>query len=81
MKACETGICGRLWTHPGHVEELKSLILICRGPLVFCLLLSLLLSMRASPTQKTNVFSGVFALVWIGEAVVTMQIKLLGGNM
>ena len=52
-----------------------------RGPLIFCLLLSLLLSMSASAEQKTMVFSGVFALVWIGEAVVTMQIKLLGGNM
>lgn len=52
-----------------------------RGPLIFCLLLSLLLSMTASAEQKTLVFSGVFALVWIGEAVVTMQIKLLGGNM
>ena len=37
--------------------------------------------MTASSAQKTAVFSGVFALVWIGEAVVTMQIKLLGGNM
>jgi hypothetical protein len=31
--------------------------------------------------QKDLVFSGVFAMVWIGEAVVTLQIKLLGGNM
>lgn len=54
---------------------------LLRGPLVFCLLLSLLLSTRASKEQKPVVFSGVFALVWIGEAVVTMQIKLLGGNM
>lgn len=52
-----------------------------RGPLIFCLLLSLLLSMTASSEQKTIVFSGVFALIWIGEAVVTAQIKLLGGNM
>jgi hypothetical protein len=52
-----------------------------RGPLIFCLLLSLLLSMTASGEQKSLVFSGVFAMVWIGEAVVTMQIKLLGGNM
>jgi protein YIPF6 len=51
------------------------------GPLVFCLLLSLLLSFNAQKDQKSLVFSGVFALVWIGEAVVTMQIKLLGGNM
>ncbi|KAI1398338.1 Yip1-domain-containing protein [Hypoxylon fuscum] len=50
------------------------------GPLVFCLLLSLLLSFRAQPEQKDIVFSGVFAIVWIGEAVVTLQIKLLGGN-
>lgn len=41
----------------------------------------MLLSTTASSDQKTTVFSGVFALVWIGEAVVTMQIKLLGGNM
>jgi hypothetical protein len=51
------------------------------GPLVFCLLLSMLLSFRAKPDQKTAVFSGVFAMVWVGEAVVTAQIKLLGGNM
>jgi len=50
------------------------------GPLIFCLLLSLLLSFRALPDQKEIVFSGVFAMVWIGKAVVTMQIKLLGGN-
>ena len=51
------------------------------GPLIFCLLLSLFLSWGAKGDQKDLVFSGVFALVWIGEAVVTLQIKLLGGNM
>ncbi|KAK7996909.1 glycogen debranching enzyme [Apiospora arundinis] len=50
------------------------------GPLIFCLLLSLLLSFRAKEDQKDVVFSGVFVMVWIGEAVVTLQIKLLGGN-
>ncbi|KAL5117115.1 hypothetical protein ACEQ8H_004940 [Pleosporales sp. CAS-2024a] len=50
------------------------------GPLVFCLLLSLFLSWGAGGRQREIVFSGVFAMVWIGEAVVTMQIKLLGGN-
>jgi len=50
------------------------------GPLVFCLLLSMLLSFRAKTEQKSEVFSGVFAMIWIGEAVVTAQIKLLGGN-
>lgn len=39
------------------------------------------LAMRAKDDQSDLVFSGVFTLVWIGEAVVTLQIKLLGGNM
>lgn len=51
------------------------------GPLLFCLLLSLLLSIRAQKDQANLVFSGVFAMVWLGEVLVTMQIKLLGGNM
>jgi len=37
--------------------------------------------MRAKGEQASLVFSGVFCIVWIGEAVVTLQIKLLGGNM
>lgn len=51
-----------------------------RGPLLFCLLLSFFLSL-GKEDQASVVFSGVFAIVWIGEAVVTLQIKLLGGNM
>jgi hypothetical protein len=51
------------------------------GPLIFCLLLSFFLSRGAKDSQKDLVFSGIFAMVWIGEAVVTLQIKLLGGNM
>jgi len=51
------------------------------GPLLFCLALSVLLSICGQPKQKDIIFSGVFALVWIGEAIVTLQIKLLGGNM
>jgi hypothetical protein len=39
------------------------------------------LSLGAPDSQSDLVFSGVFSLVWIGEAVVTLQIKLLGGNM
>ncbi|KAI1913441.1 hypothetical protein LOZ61_002773 [Ophidiomyces ophidiicola] len=50
------------------------------GPLIFCLLLSMFMSMAASKEQKSLVFSGMFCIVWIGEAVVTLQIKLLGGN-
>ncbi|KAI0852436.1 Yip1-domain-containing protein [Daldinia vernicosa] len=50
------------------------------GPLIFCLVLAALLSYCSAEGQKDVVFSGVFAIVWIGEAVVTLQIKLLGGN-
>lgn len=51
------------------------------GPLIFCLLLSLLISFSARPDQKDLVFTSVFALIWLGEAVVTLQIRLLGGSM
>lgn len=37
--------------------------------------------MRAGGDQSSLVFSGVFTIVWLGEAIVTLQIKLLGGNM
>ena len=50
-----------------------------RGPLVFSLLLSLLLSSTAA--KKDAAFTGVFALVWIGSVAVTFQIRLLGGKM
>ncbi|KKA29195.1 hypothetical protein TD95_005011 [Thielaviopsis punctulata] len=50
------------------------------GPLIFCLALSVLLSIHARPEQKDAVFSGIFAMVWVGEAVVTLQIRLLGGS-
>ena len=58
-------------------------MLMCfhRGPLLFCLLLSFLLSLNAREDQRSLVFSGVFATIWIAEAIVTLQIKLLGGNM
>ncbi|KAK9465348.1 hypothetical protein V1512DRAFT_242002 [Lipomyces arxii] len=50
------------------------------GPLVFCLVLSLMLSIAAPDDQNSLVFSGVFAFVWIAEAFVTLNIKLLGGS-
>jgi len=50
------------------------------GPLLFSLLLSLLISRGAKDDQGPAVFSGVFALVWAGKSIVTLQIKLLGGN-
>ncbi len=68
-----------LW-YAGYLD-LPEVANTARGPLIFCLLLSLFLSARASEGQTDAVFSGVFSIVWIGEAVVTLQIKLLGGNM
>lgn len=50
------------------------------GPLVFCLVLSLLLSFGASENQSQVVFTGVFTMVWLGEAVCTVNLKLLGGT-
>lgn len=49
------------------------------GPLVFCLVLSLLLS-YASTSRTSSVFSSVFALLWLGQALVTLNIRLLGGT-
>ncbi|RPB21788.1 Yip1-domain-containing protein, partial [Terfezia boudieri ATCC MYA-4762] len=50
------------------------------GPLLFALTLSTLLSIAAPDAQSTDVFAGTFLLVWLGEALVTLQIKLLGGH-
>lgn len=50
------------------------------GPLVFSLIISLCLSMFVPSTQSSVVFSGVFALIWIGQAIITLNIKLLGAG-
>jgi len=50
------------------------------GPLVFCLVLSLLMSFGATEGQSQVVFTGIFTMVWLGEAVCTLNLKLLGGT-
>ena len=50
------------------------------GPLVFCLIISLTMSMIAPKQQTSLVFSGLFVLIWAGQAVVALNIKLLGGT-
>lgn len=50
------------------------------GPLVFCLLISVAMSMLAPNHQASQVFAGVFVLLWAGQAIVTLNIRLLGGN-
>ncbi len=67
--------------HSTAVLGSLSLTRSSRGPLLFSLLLSFLLSLNAREEQRSLVFSGVFATIWIAEAVVTLQIKLLGGHM
>ena len=50
------------------------------GPLLLCLVLSILLSLSAPVGQSTLVFASVFVIVWAGAGVVTLNAQLLGGN-
>lgn len=50
------------------------------GPLVFCLTISLLLSMNTSNHQRSKMFTAVFSVIWLGQALITINIKLLGGT-
>lgn len=50
------------------------------GPLIVCLLLSILLSFRAPSSQTSAVFAAVFMSMWFGSVVVTVNAKLLGGT-
>ncbi|KAI8143614.1 Yip1 domain-containing protein [Fennellomyces sp. T-0311] len=49
------------------------------GPLILCLVLAITLSTQASSDQSVQIFTGVFVIVWLGSAVVTLNAKLLGG--
>ena len=40
-----------------------------------------MLSLSAPEDQKALVFAGVFVLVWIGAAIITLNAQLLGGAM
>ncbi|KAL2918022.1 hypothetical protein HK105_202436 [Polyrhizophydium stewartii] len=50
------------------------------GPLLFCLALSVRLSITARSDQGPTVFSATFFIIWFGSAVVTLNAKLLGGT-
>lgn len=50
------------------------------GPLVVCLGLAVLLSIKAPVGQASLVFAAVFCAVWFGSAVVTVNAQLLGGT-
>ncbi|KAH9070249.1 hypothetical protein Ae201684P_002615 [Aphanomyces euteiches] len=50
------------------------------GPLLVCLILSIMLSVTAPANQSAMVFTGVFVVVWAGAAVVTINAQLLGST-
>lgn len=50
------------------------------GPLVVCLALAVLLSLKAPVGQASLVFAAVFCAIWFGSAVVTVNAQLLGGT-
>lgn len=51
------------------------------GPLLVCLALSIMLSLKAPGDQSALVFAAVFVVVWCGAALVTLNAQLLGGKM
>jgi protein YIPF6 len=50
------------------------------GPLLVCLLLSMILSGTAPGDSASLVFAAVFVIVWCGAAIVSMNAQLLGGT-
>lgn len=50
------------------------------GPLLVCLLLSVILSFTAPGNSGSLVFAAVFVIVWFGAAAVTVNAQLLGGT-
>eukprot|EP01031_Cornospumella_fuschlensis_P025531 gene25531-30827_t len=50
------------------------------GPLLVCLLLSIILSLTAPGDSASIVFAAVFVIVWFGAAAVTINAQLLGGS-
>lgn len=47
---------------------------------MLCLLLSIVLSLKAPDGQSSLVFAAVFVIIWCGAAVVTVNAQLLGGK-
>ncbi|KAG1150668.1 hypothetical protein G6F37_007884 [Rhizopus arrhizus] len=45
----------------------------------FCLILAIILSIEAPKDQAMPIFTGVFVIIWVGAAIVTINAQLLGG--
>lgn len=76
IKAVGTRLRRVVWIYSTETDQQWDLW----GPLIFSLLVSTTLSMIAPSHQSSIVFSGMFALIWIGHTIVTLNIKLLGGS-
>ncbi|KAI9261174.1 Yip1 domain-containing protein [Sporodiniella umbellata] len=50
------------------------------GPLILCLTLAITLATSVPASQSVPIFTGVFVIVWLGAAVVTLNANLLGGS-
>lgn len=52
------------------------------GPLLFCLLLAINLGLSSTSSDEAgSVFTLIFVIIWCGSAIVTINSKLLGGDM
>lgn len=72
------------------MEQKKILIEYCDisgdlwGPLILCTFMATILQGTSSADSKYDggpEFAEVFVIVWIGALIVTLNSKLLGGNM
>lgn len=60
-------------------SNLKKLDWDLWGPLIFILAFALILGYLSPQNNSSEVFSGVFALVWLTFAIIAINIQLLGG--
>ncbi|KAG7203780.1 hypothetical protein KM043_013801 [Ampulex compressa] len=77
---------GKKFYHVLYPKEKKSLLKEWDlwGPLVLCTFMAMILQGSSDTANNTNdggpEFAEVFVIVWIGSMVVTLNSKLLGGN-
>lgn len=61
-------------------SELKKLDWDLWGPLMFSLAFAVILGLLSPAASSSEVFSGVFAIVWTTLSVIALNIQLLGGT-
>mmetsp|Transcript_4039 Transcript_4039/g.6053 ORF Transcript_4039/g.6053 Transcript_4039/m.6053 type:complete len:189 (+) Transcript_4039:56-622(+) len=50
------------------------------GPLVYCFIFAMMLSLEGPDDQGSIIFTGTFAIIWLGAGFITINAKLLGGK-